>query len=186
MKLFGHNVDSILTPEANYIVTRKAFVPFLAEEFPEIISLNSNLNIIRELIVIKDHRLQGNKIQIGYKYTITSKSDGRLSSLKDCKKIVLGINAKLIRNLNALTSDIIFFGFKKELEKILILHDVPIMAKNKEELYNEISNYLLSWGINATSIPAEIKIVPNNRHSKSKILDMDYALFSSQLSSNLT
>ncbi len=186
MKLFGHNVDSLLTPEANYIITRKIFVPFLAEEFPEIISVNSNFNIIRELIIIKDHILQGNKIQIGYKYTVSSKSDGKLSSLKDCKKIILGINAKLIKNLNAFTTDLIFFGFKKELEKILILHDVPIIAKNKQELYNEIFNYLSNWKIYISSIPAEIKTLPDNKPTKSKILDIDYALFSSQLSGNLT
>jgi len=186
MKLFGHNVDSLLTPEVNYIITKRVFVPFLAEEFPEIVSLNSNFNVIRELIVIKDHLLQGNKIQIGYKFTISSKTDGRLSSLKECKKIILGINAKLIKKLGALTTDLIFFGFKKELEKILILHDIPIIAKNKEELYNEIFNYLSNWGINISSVPAEIRNVSNKVNTESKILDIDYALFSSQLSSNFT
>jgi hypothetical protein len=75
---------------------------------------------------------------------------------------------------------------KKELEKILILHDIPIIAKNKEELYNEIFNYLSNWGINISSVPAEIRNVLNKVNTESKILDIDYALFSSQLSSNFT
>jgi len=187
MKLFGYNIDSLLTPEVMYIVTRRIFVPFLAEEFPEIISLDTNLNIIRELIIIKDHLLKGNKIQIGYKYTVNSKNDGKLSSLNDCKRIVFGINAKLLKSLNALSTDFIFFGFKNELEKILILHDIPIIAKDKDELYKEITKYLASWGINISSIPAEISNMPKNKiNVKSKIIDIDYALFSSQFSSNFT
>ncbi|AWR97408.1 hypothetical protein DFR86_07500 [Acidianus sulfidivorans JP7] len=175
MKLFGYNIDSVLTPEAKYVVTSRYFLDTLAEAYPAVISLNLEGKILRELVFIKQSRLKGRTIQEGYKYEIESHSDGRLNSLSKCEKIILGIKAKKISNINAITTQLRFFGFKKgNLERLLIIHDVPIIAKDKKDLFFQIQKFLNEWNVKVDNIPGLVLKKEESKVTNSKIIDLDY------------
>ncbi|ARM76055.1 hypothetical protein [Acidianus manzaensis] len=175
MKLFGYNIDSVLTPEVKYVISTKYFVDTLAETYPAIISLNSEGKVLRELIFIKQSHLKGRTIQEGYKYSIESKGDGKLNSLSKCDKIILGIKAKKMAKLKAITVQLRFFGFKKgNLEKILIIHDVPIIAKDKKDLLLQVQEFLKEWNSKIEDIPGIVIRDKEETSINSKIIDIDY------------
>lgn len=179
MKLFGYLIDSILTPETRFVVTTRRFIDTLGDEYPAFISLNRDDKIIRELVLIHQSRFNGRKVQEGYKYIVESKSDGRLSSLSDCQRIILGIRAKKLQGLNLITTQLRFFGIRGDkLHKILILHDVPILAKNRKDLLIQIRDFLGSWNIKIANIPEVIWNINREKSlAKSKLIDVDYLKF---------
>lgn len=176
MKLFGYLIDSILTPETKFVATAYRFIDSIGESYPAFVSLNQDGEIIRELIIIQESRLNGRKIQEGYKYVVSSNSDGKLSSLSDCDIIAIGIRAKKMENFNAISTQLRFFGFKSNsLNKILIVNDVPVLAKNKEDLIMQLNEFLAHWNVHINNIPDIIYNV-NIEKSKvrAKLLDIDY------------
>ncbi|BAB66599.1 hypothetical protein [Sulfurisphaera tokodaii] len=169
MKLQGIDISSILKPEAKYVILTKKFVSSLAEDYPDFISYNEMGIKLRELIVVSKKGMY-----TGYKYSITANKDGGLTSLIDDDKVIIALRAKKLEKF--LTAELRFLGFKKDnLDKILILHDVPVIGNNREELINDIKEYLKLWnGIEISDLPAIVK--PEYKTPvKGKILDVDYA-----------
>jgi len=169
MKIQGINISSILKPEARYIVLSKKFVSSLADSFPSFTSYNESGIKIRELIVFNKKRMY-----TGYKYTVNTKSDGGLTSLTDEDEVLVSLRAKKYDNI--LTTELRFLGIKNDKpDKLLILYDVPVIGRNREELVNEIKEFLKLWdGIVVKDIPAKIK-PEYKRQVKAKIVDIDYA-----------
>ncbi|QIW24404.1 hypothetical protein EWF20_09740 [Sulfolobus sp. S-194] len=169
MKLQGIDISSVLKPEAKYVILTKKFISSLAEEYPDFISYNELGIKLRELII-----LNKKGIYTGYKYSIKVNEDGRLTSLVDDDKVIIALRAKKLEKF--LTAELRFLGFRKDnLDKILILHDVPVIGSNREELINGIREYLKLWnGIEISDLPAIVK--PEYKiPAKGKILDVDYA-----------
>jgi hypothetical protein len=169
MNIQGVNISSILIPEVKYIVLTKRFVSSLAEEYPAFISYNEDKVKLRELILLKK------KLITGYKYDVNVKEgDGGLSSLYDDDEIVLNIRAR--KNGLMITSDLVFLGIKKkEMDKILIIHDLPVIARDRNGLIEGIREFLRSWnGIEIETIPTKFKLEYKHK-VKAKIIDVDYA-----------
>jgi len=169
MKLQGIDITSILKPEVKYVVVSDRFVSSLADSFPSFVSYNENGIKIRELIIFNRKR-----IYTGYKYEVNSKSDGGLTSLTDEDEVLVSLRAKKLNNI--LTTELRFLGIKKEKpDKLLILYDVPVIGRNREELVDGIKEFLKLWdGIVVEDIPARIK-PEYKRQVKAKVVDIDYA-----------
>jgi len=175
MRLFGVNVDSLITPETRFIITKKRFLSSFGDEYPSFVSLNEEKKIIRELIILSKPFFKGHEIQLGYEYSLTSNVDGKLNSLVGSNKIVLGIKAKKMSY--GITTELRFLGIKNKPSKLLIMHDVPIVASNRKELLANIKDFMAEWvSITINNIPCII-----NGFEKVKIkvntIDVDYASF---------
>ncbi|BFH74558.1 hypothetical protein SJAV_25020 [Sulfurisphaera javensis] len=169
MKLQGIDISSILKPEVKYVILTKKFVSSLADDYPVFISYNEDGIKLRELFL-----LNGKKIYTGYKYTVSFKDDGGLTSLIDEDEVVVSLRAKKLEKF--LTTELRFLGFKKgKPDKILILHDVPVIGTNRKELVEGIKEFLRLWnGIDVEDLPA--KIEPEYKKAvKGKVIDIDYA-----------
>ncbi len=173
MKLFGINVDSLVVPEAKFIVSKMKFLSSMGEDYPALVSLDQDNHVIRELVVVKRPVLKGHQIQPNYRFEIESKEDGRLSSLSDEQKVLVGIKAR--KGTLGITASLVFAGFKDQLDKVLIVHDVPVVASNRRELIEGLKEFLKEWaGIEVEDIPCVIEGVKGER-IKVKKLDVDYA-----------
>ncbi len=175
MRLFGFDVDSIITPETKFIITKKRFLSSFGDEYPSFISLNEDKKVIRELVILSKSFFKGHEIQLGYEYSLESNTDGKLNSLIDSKKIILGIKAK--RMPYGITTQLRFLGIKDKPDKILIMHDVPIVASNRKELLASIKDFMNEWvSINVSNIPCIITGVKKEK-IKVNTIDVDYASF---------
>ncbi|NON63305.1 hypothetical protein, partial [Acidianus sp. RZ1] len=156
-------------------MTTTKFIPQFADSYPEFVSTNEYGTKLRELVFIRSPLLHKNDFQVGYRFKVSTSTDGKWYSLRDCRDIVLGIKARKIAELKGITTDIILYGFKNDLEKILIIHDVPIVVKNKRELIEELSRFLMQWNIEVTTIPGKVKILGKlYTKENAKLLDVDY------------
>ncbi|MEJ2771188.1 hypothetical protein [Stygiolobus sp. CP8521M] len=173
MKLQNIEISSILSPEARYVTITSKFLPNLADEVPVFTSYSGEKVKLRELIILSERT--GKKIITGYKYDLEVKEgDGGLTSLYDVDQVILTMKAKKYNEF--MTTTLIFIGLKKgSPEKALILHDVPVLAKNKTDLIDQIKGHLRTFhGIEIDHIPAKFKV--EHKHLvKAKLTDVDYA-----------
>lgn len=169
MKLQGIDISSIVKPEAKFVILTKRFIPSMADEYPTFISYNEEKIKLREMIL-----LNNKKIFTGYKYVISVKEDGGLTSLNDEDEIIISLHAKKLEKF--LTTELRLIGLKKEkVDKILILYDVPVIGSTRNEIVEDVKKFLKLWsGIEIEDLPA--KIIPKyKKEVKGKIVDVDYA-----------
>jgi hypothetical protein len=185
MKLFGVNVDSLLTPEVRYLMTSTSFLPSRDEERPSIYSLDEGGRVIRELIILRESKLPGRRPQPGYKVKVEVKGDGRLSSLGGTNSLSVSLRAKNIREW--LSADLIFQAGYINPSVTLIVRDVPVLANDEGELQTQVINFLREWGIKAEKLPVTLNYVPPGKKVKSRLIDIDYLslAFSPKFSSDL-
>ncbi|MEW9492090.1 MAG: hypothetical protein TQ35_0007830 [Candidatus Aramenus sulfurataquae] len=173
MNLFGINVNSLITPEVKFIVSKMRFVSSLGEDFPALVSFDQNQQVVRELIVVKKPILKGHQILPGYKHLVESREDGRLSSLADDKKVLMGIKAR--KSKFGITTSLVFIGLKGELDKVLLVHDVPVVASNRKELIEGVKEFMKELtGIEIEDVPCTIRGVKGEKIKVEKV-DVDYA-----------
>lgn len=179
MKLNGIDLSSIISPETSFIVTTYEFIESLADEFPAYLSLDVNNNVLRKLIIFDKPKL-GFNFYPNYKYTVSvKKSSNTLYSLKGSDKILISIKAykRIISGLKGLATKLYFLGIKNDkLYRLLILNDIPIIASNKDDLMNQLKEFLSNiYNIKISKLPSIIDGISYKERNDAKILDMDYS-----------
>ncbi|QKQ99173.1 hypothetical protein GWK48_01090 [Metallosphaera tengchongensis] len=176
MKLFGVDVTSLISPQVKFLATYREFISTIGEERPRIVSLDERGRVVRELIVLRESKFPGRRIEPGYRLEVDPKGDGKLGSLSTMKFITI---MPRMRKDSWIRPSLLFLGRRLNPEIILVVNDIPVIGKTGSEVKRELLSFLEGWGIRVRSLPATVKSKGEKEKVKAKIVDLDFLTLNS-------